>query len=369
MAMRISKVFIMLLLITSPLFAMDWWGDDLKTQRRQAQAEREQKEFAEIKRKQEATEELKKYAHEYFLRNRRPLYVNILEQLKNGADPNITIRNSDGYQQPLIFFAIPNHPHIVKALLEAGANPNQKNNLGNTALIEAAHFTSEPIGKMLLEKGADPNIKNPQGLTALMFASYSFTRNMPRIQEFITFIRMLLDYNADLLATDSGGNNTLVRAISPSPLAAHELPATIEFVKFLLDAGADPNTGSPLPLIKAINQKSPELISLLLQAGANPNLRGVSGLTVLDLAQIKLERASEEEDKPQWQKIIGWLKNPKTAPRIAPKEKLTIKPVTQKKLEEYQINQEVEGIQASEEYKKSAQEAAKKYLEQLKKDK
>ena len=48
-------------------------------------------------------------------------------------------------------------PKIVKKLLEGGANPNQANKYGETALTDASKYGHVDIVKMLLEGGANPN--------------------------------------------------------------------------------------------------------------------------------------------------------------------------------------------------------------------
>lgn len=56
---------------------------------------------------------------------------------------------------------------IVAQLLTAGASLNQKNKLGQTPLIAAAHFGLEKIFKEFLENGADPLVKDDNGRTAI----------------------------------------------------------------------------------------------------------------------------------------------------------------------------------------------------------
>ena len=58
----------------------------------------------------------------------------------------------------------------MKVLLDAGADVNVKNNFGETALMEAAHFCAAEAVTVLLDAGADVNAVNNDGKTALMMA-------------------------------------------------------------------------------------------------------------------------------------------------------------------------------------------------------
>ena len=59
---------------------------------------------------------------------------------------------------------------VVRVLLEAGAAPNKRDQLGRTALHEAT--TSVPIARLLLEAGADPSLRDNGGRTALDVCEY-----------------------------------------------------------------------------------------------------------------------------------------------------------------------------------------------------
>lgn len=59
---------------------------------------------------------------------------------------------------------------VVKVLLQSGANPNSRDEQGNTLLMLAAGSGDLPLVKMLLERGADINARNREGTTALAWA-------------------------------------------------------------------------------------------------------------------------------------------------------------------------------------------------------
>ena len=63
------------------------------------------------------------------------------------------------------------YPETVRALIEAGADVNIKNNAGHTPLHEAAFYGRLEVVKTLIELGADVNIKDNEGKTALNVAN------------------------------------------------------------------------------------------------------------------------------------------------------------------------------------------------------
>jgi uncharacterized protein len=67
---------------------------------------------------------------------------------------------------PVIFWALSN-TNILQALLDAGANPNIKDNDGRTPLSVAAENISLEEVKLLLAAKADPNRRDPDGQTPL----------------------------------------------------------------------------------------------------------------------------------------------------------------------------------------------------------
>lgn len=85
--------------------------------------------------------------------------------IRSGVSPDGT--NDD---PPLIIATFKGHPHIVKALIDAGANVNKKDNRGDTALILATMYNNLDIARSLIEAGADLDAKNIEGKTALEIA-------------------------------------------------------------------------------------------------------------------------------------------------------------------------------------------------------
>jgi ankyrin repeat protein len=63
---------------------------------------------------------------------------------------------------------------VAKALIAAGADVDQRNNEGSTALMTAAFFCRTEIVEALLAAGADTSIRNAAGATALDAVSAPF---------------------------------------------------------------------------------------------------------------------------------------------------------------------------------------------------
>ncbi len=59
---------------------------------------------------------------------------------------------------------------MVKLLVANGADVNQRNYRGVTALMTAAHDGTTSVVSYLLEKGADAQARDKEGNTALMYA-------------------------------------------------------------------------------------------------------------------------------------------------------------------------------------------------------
>jgi ankyrin repeat protein len=88
----------------------------------------------------------------------------VIELLEAGANPNE--RDVDG-RTALMEAAFGGHAGPSRALLKAGANPDARDSDGCSSLMEAASKGRLEIVKLLVAAGADVNARNRDGRTAL----------------------------------------------------------------------------------------------------------------------------------------------------------------------------------------------------------
>ena len=128
------------------------------------------------------------------------------------------------------------------------------------AAIEQCMFT-------LIDAGADPNLKNDNGCTALILGANLFN-----------FVRKIIETGANVNWKDKIGNTALNRA-------AHL--GEVECIKTLIEAGAEINSGSPTALLAAASEGHVQCVKLLVQEGADLDIRNKNGLTALMAAELK----------------------------------------------------------------------------------
>jgi ankyrin repeat protein len=134
-----------------------------------------------------------------------------------------------------------------------------------SSLHYAALYGSEQAVKIVLDAGADPNARNQSGATPLILAAYSFEKT-----------RLLVDKGADVNAKANNGTTSLFVATGS--------PANERTVRYLLDKGADVKyllPGGEDYLMRAAERTDPNLVRLLLEKGVDPHRASESGDTAL----------------------------------------------------------------------------------------
>jgi len=215
-------------------------------------------------------------------RDAQTLEALIKALLEAGADPNIP---NDLGDFPIHEAARRGYEEILRTLLEAGADPNIQDRFGSFPIHQAVEEGSERILRTLLESGADPPVADggqarPLHQTAIY--SNNSTIQLPvvhranvnarnRHQETPlhlaafngreTSVRLLLDHGADINALDMQDN---------SPLVVASIHGYLKVVDMLLESG------DPVPieqLNKAFSKasiyfKHDDIVERLVQKGA-----------------------------------------------------------------------------------------------------
>lgn len=234
-------------------------------------------------------------------------------------DARVGMRENFYGETALIWAAAADHASAVTALLDAGADINQRSahatwarhNYGLTLLSKGewtplmycAREGAMDSGRVLLERGADVNAVDPDGATALVLAIINYHYD---------FARMLLDFKANPNLADTTGMAALFAAVDmhslPWMFGRPEIPAPskvscLDLIESLLDHGADPNAAltavqfqrahtdgdrsvaaGATPFLRAAKAADLPVMKMLLAHHANPNAHLKNGNDALMLA-------------------------------------------------------------------------------------
>ncbi|HSC16267.1 MAG TPA: ankyrin repeat domain-containing protein [Gammaproteobacteria bacterium] len=185
-----------------------------------------------------------------------------------GGRRNRAPREPDGGELTALIYASRfGSIEVARVLLDAGADVNQVSRYGWSPLLAATQNRNYQLAKFLIERGADVNIANKGGWTPLYLATDN--RNI------------------------EGGDY---------PTRAPDMDH-LEFIKLLLDSGADPNARliestetrtvftnqwldeeGATAFLRASQSGDVELMKLLLERGADPHIYTKLGVTPLAAA-------------------------------------------------------------------------------------
>lgn len=200
----------------------------------------------------------------------------VKQHLDAGTDPNIKDNTPNG--APILnAAAVYGHRGAVEALIQKGADINGKDSEGNGALHAAAFLGRSEIVELLLEKGVDANVKNAKGETPMN----SLKVDWETTQAILGFLKIeasqqtvmagrtksseLLTKRGGKIGTGDGGSG-LVGAVRRQDVAA---------VKKMLDESANLDApGSEFgitPLNWAALLGNVEIAGMLIDKGANVN--------------------------------------------------------------------------------------------------
>ncbi len=175
--------------------------------------------------------------------------------LEKGANPNDT--DSEG-RSALQLAVMSDYLDLADLLIKNHADPNLKDKNGVTTLMVAIDRKNFEMLRLLLAKAADPDIKTNEGGTALLLACK---------EKQFEAIRLLLEYGAAPVGPNSLGDD------QPIIIWASTVEDS-EVVKFLLKVIphikiADLNMALFQSCIRG--KDNVEIVRSLLQRGANPN--------------------------------------------------------------------------------------------------
>ncbi|KAL1259509.1 hypothetical protein QQF64_010086, partial [Cirrhinus molitorella] len=181
-------------------------------------------------------------------------------------------------QTPLHLAVITHQPLLVKALLDAGADPGALDRNGQTALhLCCEHNEANCLSVILRHYPQNPSphleMRNYEGLTPLHLAVQNGDKKLARI---------LLKSGAEINAGDNkSGRSPLVHAVENN---------FTEMVSFLIESGCDVNAQSysgNTALHSACGRGHIEIVRVLLKNGADSSLKNNHNDTAIMVANNK----------------------------------------------------------------------------------
>lgn len=198
------------------------------------------------------------------------IYANVPEIVKLlfSYIPNFEVREDNGKTPLWSACSVTEGDGTIAGnmLLDAGADPRAKDDVGNSCLHAAATAGSTELMSALLDRGAEINEPGSHESRPLHFAVQV---------EQSGSVHLLLERGADANAKDG---------YSEVPLHDACRKGNITIRNELLDAGADVNTGNPkdiTPLHIAVMRGHLSIVRLLTERGANINSQDEDGDSAL----------------------------------------------------------------------------------------
>ena len=212
--------------------------------------------------------------------------------LAKGANPNLGVRNANGFQIFPSHLAIQKQrPDILKMLLDARADVDQRTNYHDLTLLHTAlPSQNEDIVKMLLDYGANIYATGNDNLTPLEFAiSQNYTGVVKLLEEAqkANANKPLDDNTREMLkeAHDQAlkiGNKKIIAVIDS--LSSGSVSSARKFVSPVVGCWEEGDLTDIGKLAKRFIEMSNYLVVInkLISTGANVNIKDKEGKTLLD---------------------------------------------------------------------------------------
>jgi ankyrin repeat protein len=248
--------------------------------------------------------------------------------LDHGAQVDAVEKSIDE-ATPLLHAVDDDQVEMVRLLLEHHANPNARDELGGTALMNTRNAA---ILKMLLDRGADVRIRLTGGKVPGRTALLCHADDVPMMRQLIT-------RGAEVGETDDAGDTLLMLAADSLSLPGIDFAvhhglrvnasnhdgqtalmqaadtraegSRCQALQELLRLGADSNltdTDGQTALILSAMRGDPDSVGVLLRAGAKINVRDRRGMTALGEAMDMASTGSHNVDPGDYKGCIARLK-------------------------------------------------------------
>ncbi|QMV71657.1 ankyrin repeat domain-containing protein [Comamonas piscis] len=181
----------------------------------------------------------------------------IQQLLQNGGASAIDARDAQG-RTPLLVATQSNQVAAAKALIEAGADVNAKDNIEDSPYLYAGARGHQEILQMALSHGADLRSTNRYGGTALIPAAE---------RGHVETVRTLINAGVDVNHVNRLGWTALMEAI----ILSDGGPRHQQILQLLIDAKADVNLADKegvTPLAHARQRGYSAMVEMLTAAGA-----------------------------------------------------------------------------------------------------
>ena len=174
----------------------------------------------------------------------------------------------------------------IKTILDNGANVNYQDASGKTVLhllcllpfVEDNSQSSDSIFLYLIDHGSDVNIADKNGNTPLFYSIQSGNYDVTVF---------LVNHGANVNQRNKNLQTPMYNAVSFIISGVKEV-RSIEFVRFLYQAGADILVKDKEGKNLMHNSKDPMITAWLIEHGLSPRLKDIYGKTPLDYSSAEI---------------------------------------------------------------------------------